>query len=119
MLNKVHNQCCTNATNDAGVSHDHHLLILSPFFGVEGEFEHVSSRTVCLSSSDLLSQRLQGNMYFLFFFISVTSIHAQCHAAPNPTHVEFQMYWLHERNQAPLSNPGVLTLAVMPYSAFD
>lgn len=59
-------------------------LILSVFFGLSGAVEQVNSLTICLSSSDLLSHLLHGNMYFLFLFTSKTSIQAQCHAAPKP-----------------------------------
>ena len=68
-----------------------HSLILSLAPG-DCRLAHASSLQICLSSSPLESQRLQGNRNFWLDRLSSTSISLRCHAAPKP--VRKQEEWI-------------------------
>ena len=65
----------------------YYLLVLSPLMSGDDPFAdvpHVSSRNICLSSSDFDNHLLQWNVYTFLVARSSTSMYAKCHAAPKP-----------------------------------
>ena len=64
-----------------------YILILSPLMSGDeplAEVPQVSSRNICLSSSDFDNHLLQWNVYTFLVPRSSTSIYAKCQAAPKP-----------------------------------